>query len=58
MATREKFDKQKVLDYVQQKFESAKEMSMFKFLRKAVEVGANGTQRYKIKKGINKGKIL
>jgi len=55
---REKFDKQKVLNYVQKKFEDAKEMNMFKFLRKEVEIGANGTQKYMVKNGKNKGKIL
>ena len=55
---REKFDKQKVLNYVQKKFEDAKEMNMFKFLRKEVEIGANGTQKYMVKSGKNKGKIL
>ena len=34
-----------------------KEMSIFKNLKKEVEHGANGTQQYVIKKGINKGKI-
>ena len=34
-----------------------KEMSIFKHLKKEVEHGANGTQQYVIKKGINKGKI-
>ena len=34
-----------------------KEMNLFKFLKKEVEAGANGTQDYIIKKGINKGKI-
>jgi hypothetical protein len=34
-----------------------KEMNLFKFLKKEVEVGANGTQDYIIKKGINKGKM-
>ena len=34
-----------------------KEKSLFKTLRKEVETGANGTQEYIIKKGINKGKI-
>jgi len=33
-------------------------MDMFKFLRKEVNIGAHGTQRYKIKVGKNKGKIL
>jgi len=52
------FNKQKVLDYVKQKFKDAKEMNIFKFSRKEVEIGANGTQRYVIKQGKNKGKIL
>jgi len=34
-----------------------KEMNLFKFLKKEVNVGANGTQDYVIKKGINKGKV-
>ena len=55
---RSKFNKQKVLDYVQNKFENAKEMNMFKFLRKALDIGANGTQKYMVKQGKNKGKIL
>jgi hypothetical protein len=55
---RDKFNKQKVLDYVQQKFQDAKEMNMFKMFRKSVETGANGTQKYMVKNGKNKGKIL
>jgi|TARA_B110000971_G_C19546424_1_gene292611 hypothetical protein len=55
---RDRFNKQKVLDYVQQKFEDTKQMNMFKFLRKEVEIGANGTQKYMVKNGKNKGKIL
>jgi hypothetical protein len=34
-----------------------KEMNIFKNLKKEVEHGANGTQQYVIKKGINKGKV-
>ena len=34
-----------------------KEMKVFVNLRKEVDIGANGTQKYVIKKGINKGKI-
>ena len=34
-----------------------KEMKIFRLLKKEVETGANGTQKYVIKKGINKGKI-
>jgi len=58
MATREKINKQKVLDYVQDKLESAKQMKFFQMLRKEVEIGANGTQKYVIKQGKNKGKIV
>ncbi len=35
-----------------------KEKNIFKMLRKEVDIGANGTQKYVVKKGINKGKIL
>ena len=58
MATREKVNKQKVLDYVQHKSESSKQMKFFQMLRKEVEIGANGTQKYVIKHGKNKGKIV
>jgi hypothetical protein len=40
---------------VERKF---KEMNIFKNLRTEVNTGANGTQKYVIKKGINKGKVL
>ena len=36
---------------------SLKEKSFFKDLRKEVETGANGTQNYVVKKGINKNSI-
>ena len=36
---------------------SLKEKTFFKDLRKEVETGANGTQDYIVKKGINKDKI-
>ena len=58
MSTREKANKGKVINYVQEQWKKTKQMSMFKFLRKEVEIGANGTQRYKLKQGKNKGKIL
>mgnify|MGYP001240615538 FL=1 len=35
-----------------------KEKNIFKYLRKEVETGANGTQGYVIKNGINKGKLI
>jgi len=34
-----------------------KEKNIFKHLRKEVNTGANGTQKYVIKKGVNKGKV-
>ena len=35
-----------------------KEMQLFKNLKKEVNIGDNGTQKYRIKKGINKGKVI
>ncbi len=37
---------------------NSKEKELFKNLKKEVNIGANGTQKYVIKKGINKGKII
>ena len=34
------------------------ELTLTKNLRNEVEIGANGTQKYVIKEGINKGKVL
>ena len=34
------------------------EMLLSKNLRQEVEIGANGTQKYVIKQGVNKGKVL
>ena len=36
---------------------SLKEKSFFKILRKEVDTGANGTQDYVVKKGVNKNTI-
>ena len=48
----------KVLDrFTEQSNRKHKEMELFKKLKKEVESGANGTQQYVIKKGINKGKV-
>ena len=48
----------KLLESFQKKVEKKlKEMDIFKNLKKEVDYGANGTQQYVIKKGINKGKI-
>jgi hypothetical protein len=34
-----------------------KEMNLLKYLKKEVNIGANGTRDYVIKKGVNKGKV-
>ena len=48
----------KLLESFQKRVEKRlKEMSIFVNLKKSVEHGANGTQEYVIKKGVNKGKI-
>ena len=48
----------KVLESFKKNIEkNLKEMNIFKNLRKEVNYGANGTQQYVIKKGINKGKV-
>mgnify|MGYP000849934525 FL=1 len=48
----------KVIKYTQQRWEDDKQMNMFKMLRQEVEIGANGTQKYVVKKGPNKGKVV
>ena len=50
--------KKKIKQYVQQRFEDSKNMDMFKFLRKEVDTGATGTQKYRIKEGPNKDKVV
>ena len=48
----------KVLESFKKKIEKKlKEMDVFKIMRQEVNYGANGTQGYVIKKGINKGKV-
>jgi len=48
----------KVLESFKKKVEKElKQKNIFQYLRKEVEIGANGTQKYVIKKGINKGRI-
>jgi len=43
--------------FLQKKEKENKQKNMFQNLRKEVEIGANGTQQYVIKKGVNKNKI-
>jgi hypothetical protein len=49
-------DTKKLEAFSIEKQKEEKQKSLFKNLRKEVETGANGTQDYIIKKGINKGK--
>ena len=56
--SREKINKNMMIKYSQKKSESDKQMKFFQYLRKEVEIGANGTQKYTIKNGPNKGKIV
>ena len=44
-------------DFQQKSLKEQKEMNMIRNLKKEVTTGANGTQDYIIKKGINSGKI-
>ena len=47
-----------LLEHTNKMNKQKKELEMSKSLRKEVEIGATGTQRYRIKNGPNKGKIL
>ena len=48
----------KVLDFIAEINRSEKEMSLAKDLKKSVEHGKNGTQKYVIKEGENRGKVV
>jgi hypothetical protein len=43
--------------FLKQQYKKVKEMTLFRNLKKEVETGANGTQDYIIKEGLNKDKI-
>jgi len=47
-----------IIDYIELMEKKAKQMSYVKNLKKEVETGKNGTQKYVLKQGINKGKVL
>ena len=49
---------QKIIKYISDTEKKAKQMSYVKHLKKEVEIGANGTQKYMVKEGPNKGKVL
>jgi len=58
MADRDKINQFKSIKYAQESSDSKKEMKFFQMLRKEVEIGANGTSKYMIKKGPNKGRFV
>lgn len=48
----------KIIEYIGDAQKKAKQMKLVKDLKKEVEIGKHGTQKYVIKQGENKGKIL
>ena len=48
----------KVVEYISDMEKKTKQMNLVKNLKKEVEIGKHGTQKYVIKQGQNKGKIL
>jgi hypothetical protein len=48
----------KVLDHIAKINKENKALNLAKELKKEVEIGKHGTQKYVIKQGQNKGKIL
>ena len=46
------------LDHIKKQIEKTKQMMLVKDLKKEVEIGKYGTQKYVIKQGENKGKVL
>ena len=48
----------KILDYIEEMQRTAKQMSFTKNLKKEVETGKHGTQKYVLKQGPNKGKTV
>ena len=48
----------KVLDYIAEINRTAKQMRYVKDLKKEVNINANGSSKYKIKEGPNKGKVV
>jgi len=48
----------KVLDHIANINKEAKRIELSKNLKKEVEIGKNGTQKYVLKQGVNKGKTV
>ena len=47
-----------VIKYIDDMQKKAKQMKFVKELKKEVQINANGSSRYKIKEGENKGKVV
>ena len=47
-----------VIKYIDDMQKKAKQMKFVKDLKKEVNINANGSSRYKIKQGPNKGKVV
>jgi len=47
-----------IINYINDMQKKAKQMRFVKELKKEVEIGANGTQKYVLKEGKNKGTVL
>jgi hypothetical protein len=47
-----------VVKYIDDMQKKAKQMKFVKDLKKEVNINANGSSRYKIKKGPNRGKVV
>ena len=47
-----------VIKYIDDMQKKAQQMRFVKDLKKEVEINANGSSRYKIKEGPNKGKVV
>jgi hypothetical protein len=47
-----------IINYINDMQKKAKQMRFVKELKKEVEIGANGTQKYVLKEGKKKGKVL
>jgi hypothetical protein len=50
-------DTKLLTSYAQKLVREAKQKLLFRDLRKEVNAGANGTQKYVIKNGVNSGKV-
>ncbi len=48
----------KIVEYISDMERKTKQMNFVKNLKKEVETGKHGTQKYVIKQGQNKGKVL